>query len=69
MRHIRCVCRGCGNQFLWTHEERIAAVKAFEPENAFDTRSFKIETGRMKKPLFCGECRVRSEKKRAEPAE
>jgi len=37
-------------------------VKAFEPEKAmFDTRSFKIETGRMRKPLLCGECRARKE--------
>jgi hypothetical protein len=58
MRDIRCVCKSCGRRFLWTHEERISAVKTFEPENAFDTQSFKIETDRMKKPLFCGECRT-----------
>lgn len=59
MRDIRCVCKSCGDRFLWTHEERIKAVKAFEPENAFDTQSFKVETDRMKKPLLCGKCSAR----------
>jgi hypothetical protein len=64
MKDIRCVCRSCGNRFLWTHEERISAVQAFEPETAMlDTRRFKIETGRMRKPLLCGQCRVRENAK------
>lgn len=58
MKDIRCVCRTCGTKFIWTHEERIAVVQAFEPEKAMlDTQSFKIETGRMKKPELCGGCR------------
>lgn len=60
MRDTRCVCRSCGNTFLWTHEERMAAINSFEPNRAMgDTQSFKIETGRMKKPVLCGACKVR----------
>lgn len=66
MRDIRCVCKSCGRRFLWTHEERISAVQAFEPSRAMlDTQSFKIETGRMKKPLFCGECRTKEKNAKA----
>jgi hypothetical protein len=57
MRNIRCVCKKCGNSFLWTHEDRIAALESFHPQEAMlDTRKLKIETDRIKKPEFCGGC-------------
>ena len=60
MGNIRCICKKCGKAFIWTHEERIAGVEAFDVTEAmFDTKKFKIETDRMKKPEQCGGCRAK----------
>lgn len=57
MRNIRCFCKKCGNPFLWMHKDRITALESFHPQEAmFDTRKFKIETDRIRKPELCGGC-------------
>lgn len=57
MRDIRCRCTQCGRAFVWTHEERVAALEDFHPIEATDTRRLKKETDRMKRPDRCGGCR------------
>lgn len=58
MKDIRCVCKKCGKTFLWTHEERIAAISAVDTQAAMsDTQGFKVETDRMRKPEVCGGCK------------
>lgn len=55
MRDIQCVCKICGCAFVWTHKDRMEAVKEFHPAEAlFDTSKFKVQTGRMKRPDTCG---------------
>lgn len=59
MGNVRLVCANCGHGFLWTKEDKVAALNALKVDDLFDTQRLKMKTERMKRPTHCGGCRAK----------